>query len=133
MDIDAPAAQVWDALTNPSKIERYMHGTEVSTDWRVGSPIVWRGEWKGTAYEDKGEILKVEPQRLLKYTHWSSMGGTEDRPENYHTVTYELAAVEGRTRLKLTQDNNSTQEEADRMARDNWSPVLAALKETAEG
>jgi uncharacterized protein YndB with AHSA1/START domain len=130
--IDAPRAEVWDALTKPDKVKQYMHGTVVSTDWKEGSPISWKGEWKGKAYEDKGQILEVEPQKRLSYTHWSSMGGTEDKPENYHTVTYELTGEDGKTTLTLTQDNNATQDEANKMAEDNWGPVLNGLKETAE-
>jgi len=131
--IEAPQADVWDALTNPEKVKRYMHGTEMSTDWKEGSPITWTGEWKGKPYQDKGEVLEVEPEKLLKYTHWSPMGGSEDRPENYHTLTYVLAGSDGRTILTLRQDNNPTQEDADKMARENWAPVLKGLKETAEG
>lgn len=130
--IDAPKGEVWDALTNPAKVKQYLHGTEMSTDWREGSPISWRGEWKGKPYEDKGKVLEVKAQKLIKYTHWSPLGGSEDKPENYHTVTYELAGDDGKTVLTLTQDNNSTKEEAEKMAKDNWGPVLQALKETAE-
>ena len=130
--IDAPADKVWEALTDPAKVKEYMHGTEMSTDWQEGSPITWRGEWKGRPYEDKGEIVTVRPRKLLRYTHWSPMGGSEDTPENYHTVTYELAGEDGRTTLTLTQDNNATQEEADSMAANNWAPVLQGLKKTAE-
>jgi len=130
--IDAPKAEVWDALTNPAKVKQYLHGTEMSTDWREGSPIFWRGEWKGKPYEDKGKILEVKAQRLIKYTHWSPLGGSEDKPENYHTVTFELAGDDGKTTLTLTQDNNPTKEEAEKMAKDNWGPVLQGLKETAE-
>jgi uncharacterized protein YndB with AHSA1/START domain len=130
--IDAPRAKVWDALTNPAKVKQYLHGTDISTDWTVGSPIIWRGEWKGHSYVDKGTVLAFEPQRLLTTTHWSPMGGTADAPENYHIVTYELADDGGRTRLTLTQDNNATQAEADSMAKNNWGPVLQGLKATAE-
>jgi uncharacterized protein YndB with AHSA1/START domain len=130
--IDAPRAKVWDALTNPLKVKQYMHGTTMSTDWKVGSPITWTGEWQSQSYEDKGTVLAVEPERLLKTTHWSPMGGSQDEPENYHTVTYELAEQGGKTILILTQDNNATQEEADKMAENNWGPMLQGLKETAE-
>ena len=130
--IHATRAEVWSALTNPEKVKQYMHGTEMSTDWKEGSPISWKGEWKGRSYEDKGTVLAVEPQKLLKYTHWSPMGGSEDKPENYHTVTYELAGEDGKTTLTLIQDNNASQEEADKMASDNWGPVLIGLKETVE-
>jgi uncharacterized protein YndB with AHSA1/START domain len=130
--IDAPRAKVWDALTNPLKVKQYMHGTTMSTDWKVGSPITWKGEWQGQSYEDKGTVLAVELEKLLKTTHWSPMGGSQDKPENYHTVTYELAEQGGTTILTLTQDNNATQEEADKMAENNWGPMLQGLKETAE-
>jgi len=130
--IEAPRAKVWDALTNPEKVKEYMHGTNLSTDWKVGSPISWKGDWKGKSYEDKGKVLEVVPEKLLKNTHWSPMGGSEDKPENYHTITYELKEQGSKTVLTLTQDNNATQQEADKMAEDNWGPVLQGLKKTAE-
>lgn len=130
--IDAPADKVWEALTDPAKVKQYMHGTEMSTDWKKGSPITWRGEWKGRPYEDKGTVLEIQPRKMLRYTHWSPMGGSEDKPENYHTVTYELSGEDGHTVLTLSQDNNPTQEEADKMAANNWAPVLEGLKKTAE-
>ncbi len=130
--IRAPRREVWRALTNPEQVKRYMHGTEMSTDWRQGGPIVWRGEWKGRSYEDKGIVLAVKPMELLSYTHWSPLGGSEDKPENYHTVTYELAGDDNETILTLRQDNNPSQEEADKMAQNNWGPVLEGLKETVE-
>ena len=130
--INATRGEVWKALTDPQKVKQYMHGTEVSTDWKEGSPIAWRGEWKGRSYEDKGTVLEVQPQKRLSYTHWSPMGGSEDKPENYHTVTYELAGEGGKTELTLSQDNNASHEEASKMANDNWGPVLNGLKETVE-
>ena len=130
--IDAPADSVWRALTDPESVKQYLHGTNMETDWKVGSPITWKGEWKGKAYEDKGEVLEFEPMKLLKVTHWSPMGGSEDKPENYHTVTYELAEQDRRTILTLTQDNNASQEEADKMAENNWGPVLEGLKVVVE-
>ena len=130
--IHAPKAKVWDALINPEKVKQYMHGTNMSSDWQVGSAISWKGEWNGQTYEDKGTVLAIEAEKLLTYTHWSPMGGSEDKPENYHTVTVELAADGGKTTLTLTQDNNPTQEEADKMAENNWGPILEGLKEVAE-
>ena len=132
LEIDAPRARVWAALTDPAAVRRYLHGTTLSTDWRVGSPITWSGEWQGRSYVDKGTVLAFEPERLLRTTHWSPLGGSEDRPENYHTVTYELTGEGDRTTLTLTQDNNPTQEEADAMAENGWTPVLQALKEMCE-
>lgn len=130
-DIDAPPDDVWAALTEPKLIEKYMFGTHVETDWRPGSPIVWRGEYDGKPYQDKGEIVAVEPGRRLELTHYSSLSGEADRPENYHTLVYELDARQGRTHLSLTQDNNASAEAAEHSKR-NWERMLSSLKDTVE-
>ena len=130
--INASADAVWQALIDPDKVKVYLHGTNMETDWNVGSPITWKGEWKGSQYADKGVLLAVEPGKLLKNTHWSPMGGSEDKPENYHTVTYELSESAGTTTLTLKQDNNATQDEANKMAEENWGPVLEGIKTVAE-
>ncbi len=38
---------------------------------KVGSPILYRGEWHGKLFEDKGQILEIEPEKRLVSTHWS--------------------------------------------------------------
>ncbi len=103
--IESDPAQVWEALINPEKIREYYLGAEVETDWKVGSPITWRGEWEGKPYSDKGEILDVEPYRHLSYSHWSPMTGSEDVAENYHRVDIDLTEVDGGTEVRLRQSN----------------------------
>jgi uncharacterized protein YndB with AHSA1/START domain len=125
--ITMPRRDVWNALVDPAAIQSYMFGTTVISDWQQGSPIVWKGEWKGSSYEDKGVILRIEPERLLQYSHFSPLSGQEDRPENYHTVTIELAEADGQTSVSLAQDKNAT-EEARAEAEANWQAMLAALK-----
>src|SRR5262245_131328 len=104
--INASTAEVWGALVNPAAIKQYMFGADVTSEWREGSAIVWKGVWQGRKYEDKGTILALEPREKLQYTHFSPLSGLPDHPDNYHTVTVELAADGNRTRLTLTQDNN---------------------------
>ena len=65
-EIEAPPKRVWTALTDPDEIEKYMFGSHVVTDWKPGSPIVWKGEYEGKTYEDKGKILEFEPERRLR-------------------------------------------------------------------
>ena len=130
--INAPASKVWAALTDPSLIKQYLFGTEVTSDWKVGSRITYRGEWEGKPYEDKGEILQFEPEKLLVSTFWSSLAGLPDAPENYKTVHYELSPENGGTRLTITQDNNANQEEADHSTQ-NWNRVLDGMKKLLEG
>ncbi len=130
--IKAPVSAVWRALTDPAIIKQYFFGTNVVTDWKVGSPIYYRGEWQGRSYEDKGRILEFEPPRKLVSTHWSPLAGVPDVPENYHTVTYLLAEHGGGTELTLLQDNNASEEEKQH-SEENWNMMLKGLKALLEG
>ena len=108
-----------------------MFGSQVQTDWKQGSPIVWTGEYEGKSYEDKGEILEIVPNRRLKLTHFSPLGGDEDVPANYHTLLYELHSEGDKTRLSLSQSNNASEQEAEH-SKSNWEKMLAGLKEVVE-
>ena len=99
ISINVPVSKVWDALTNPEVIKQYMFGTNVISDWKEGSPIVWKGEWQGKKYEDKGMILKLEPERLIQYSHFSPLSGKQELAENYHTVTIELSGDRAQTHI----------------------------------
>jgi uncharacterized protein YndB with AHSA1/START domain len=131
-DISASPVRVWSALTDPAQIKRYMFGSQVETDWKPGSAITWNGEYQGTTYQDKGEVIEVEPQRRLVVTHFSPMSGQPDVPENYHTLTYVLEPRGEGTHLSLSQDNNASEEEAAH-SRDNWAAMLSALKTVVDG
>lgn len=129
--INAPSSKVWEALVTPEAINQYMFGTNAVSDWHAGSPIVWKGEWQGKPYEDKGVILQFQPGRTLQYSHFSPLTGLPDMPENYHTVTIELSDEGAQTRVALAQDHNSTEEEREHSAA-NWGMMLAALKAFVE-
>jgi uncharacterized protein YndB with AHSA1/START domain len=125
--IDAPVARVWDALVNPKLIKQYMFGTDVISDWKKGSSIVWKGEWKGKPYQDKGVIVEIEPERMIRYTHFSPLTGQPDTPESYHTVTINLSSKGSQTLVALSQDNNAD-EKAKKHSEENWGTMLASLR-----
>ncbi len=129
--INVPVSKVWDALTNPDQIKKYFFGTNAISDWKVGSPLEFKGEWEGKEYHDKGVILKSEKDKLFQYTYLSSMSGKEDIPENYATVTYELSSKNGSTILKILQDGIET-EESKKHHEDNWSYMLKSIKDLLE-
>ncbi|MFL5576044.1 MAG: SRPBCC domain-containing protein [Gemmatimonadaceae bacterium] len=129
--IAASKDDVWHALVTPAAIKQYMFGADVRSEWKEGSPIVWSGEWQGKSYEDKGVIIRVDHGRRLQYTHFSPLSGLPDVPENYHTVTVELADAPPGTLVTLTQDHNAT-EEAREHSEKNWAMMLAGLKRTLE-
>jgi uncharacterized protein YndB with AHSA1/START domain len=131
VSIRAPATKVWRALVDPEMIKAYLFGTTVESDWKVGSPITYRGVWQGNAYEDKGRIIEMVEGSLLKSTYWSSMSGAQDTPENYSTITYTLKEGDGGTVVELSQDNNPSRESADH-SEANWKMVLKTMKEMLE-
>ena len=130
-DVHATPEQVWAALTNPGVIAKYMFGTRVETDWQPGSPITWAGEYQGKQYQDHGKVLEVDPNRLLRVSHFSPLTGQPDTPENYHEVTYRLTGDGGHTHVTLSQDNNSSPDEAEH-SRANWDMMLQGLKKAVE-
>jgi uncharacterized protein YndB with AHSA1/START domain len=130
-DIAAPAKAVWAALTEPELVKTYMFGALLKTDWKVGHEVTWSGDYQGQKYQDKGEVLAVEPEKRLVITHWSPMSKLADAPGNYHTLTYLLTPSGQGTKLALTQENltGATPEQAEKP----WHGVLAGLKKAAEG
>jgi|SRR5689334_9969090 uncharacterized protein YndB with AHSA1/START domain len=129
--IHAPMQKVWDALTRPELVKQYFFGTNLDTDWKVGSPIFFRGEYQGKSYEDKGHVLDFSPPKGLSFDYWSSFSGLEDKPESYAIIRYELAQVGDATQVTVSQSNVDTQERADHSI-SNWRHVLEALKKLVE-
>jgi uncharacterized protein YndB with AHSA1/START domain len=129
--IAAPPADVWDALVTPAAIKAYMFDATVTSDWVVGSPIVWTGESQGRAYEDRGIILQIVRERVLEFSYFSPLAGAADLPENYHIVTVQLSGDRAQTHVSLHQDNNLTDEARERAER-NWSVMLGGLKHFVE-
>jgi uncharacterized protein YndB with AHSA1/START domain len=129
--IKAPIAKVWDALINPEIIRKYMFGAEVVSEWKKGSPIVWKGMWENKPYEDRGIILKIKPEKMLQYSHFSALEGVSDVSGNYHTIIYELSNEGAYTLIWLSQNNNAN-EKAMEDSKEMWEKILAGLKKLLE-
>jgi uncharacterized protein YndB with AHSA1/START domain len=129
--IEAPIEEVWKALTTPDLIKRWFFGVDTETDWKVGSPLVHRGEYQGKPYEDKGEIVRFDPPKRLVHTHWSEVSGKPDSPEHYQEVTWALAERDGGTELAITE-RNIPSEEGKAVSDESWRMALKNLKELLE-
>lgn len=129
--INAPIANVWDSLVNPKIAKQYFWGAEVSSNWTVGSPITFRGEFNGNQYEEKGEILQVQPENLLQYSHWSDLEDLPDVPDNYRTWTFRLAKEGTKVNLSVTEDNIPTEKQRAR-SDEFWAGVLKTIKQLLE-
>ncbi|MEO7211118.1 MAG: SRPBCC domain-containing protein [Chitinophagaceae bacterium] len=131
ISIDATKSKVWDTLTKPELVKLWQYGSELVTNWEVGSDIRFRTEWEGKVFEQWGNILEVRPTELLKYSLFAPRPGLEDAPGNYFIMSYVLTTENDQTKLEIIQEDNrqgAVQEEP----QGEENPVLKMLKEIAE-
>lgn len=129
--IAASRPSVWEALTKPELVKQYFFGTTVESSWKKGEPIRFKGEWEGKKYEDKGNILEIEKDKLLKYSYFSSWSGKPDVPENYHNVTYKLNDIPGGTEFVVEQEGLETEDAAEHTEK-NWASIMEDLRKLLE-
>ena len=132
VEINATPSQIWDVLTHPEKIKVYLYGTQVSTDWKEGSQISFKGQYQGNIYEDKGKVISVSPQEELKYNYWSGMSGLEDTPENYSNVSYIIKAIDS-SRCEFTWHQQGFSSEKSKChTEEGLKSMLAQIKTLSE-
>jgi uncharacterized protein YndB with AHSA1/START domain len=131
IQIDAPPERVWEALTTPDQISEWFFGVDTESDWHVGSTIVHRGEYQGRPYEDRGEIVELDPPHRFVHTHWSPMSGKPDTPEHAQRVTWTLEPSDGGTALTVDEVNLPS-EQARAVSDQSWPQALDALRQLVE-
>jgi uncharacterized protein YndB with AHSA1/START domain len=128
--INAPAAKVFAALTDPDQLPKWWgddntyHCTRMERDLRVG------GTWKttgigrdGAEFTVEGAYLAIDAPRLLEYS-WLPSFGT---PHDVETVVrFELTERDGATHLRLTHSGFSGSESRDQHDM-GWVQVLGWL------
>jgi uncharacterized protein YndB with AHSA1/START domain len=128
--VHAPLHRVWEAITKPELVKQYFFGTDLLTNWAVGSDIIFNGDFQGQKYQDIGKILEYVEYEKLAYSYLSSFSGKEDKPENYLWICYEVMQIEDGTELTITQSNYD--EERAKHSEANWSMVVDGLKKIVE-
>ena len=128
--VKAPVDKVWDALTNPEIVKQYFFGSDLVTDWKVGNPIIFQGDYESKPYKDKGIVLEYSPNKSLSYSYLSSWAEREDKPENYLIVSYQIKELAGETELTITQTNYD--EDKAKHSEGNWKQVIDGLKKIVE-
>jgi uncharacterized protein YndB with AHSA1/START domain len=130
--IIAPARKVWLALTVPDLVKQWQYGSDLLTTWEVGAPIVFRNEWNGQVFEQKGKVLEFFPESRLKYTLFVPRPDLQDIPEHSIFMTYELTESEGGTSLLVRQEDPRPSALDESTGGDDGPDVLSSLKELVE-
>jgi len=132
VEIAAPANKVWRALTVPELVKQWQYGSDLLTTWKPGTPIVFRNEWNGQVFEQKGTVLEFVPGSRLKYSLFFPHADLEDVPENYFFMTYELMDKGGLTSVRIRQEDPRSPPPDASSDGDGGPDVLATLKELVE-
>ena len=136
--ISTTPENIWDALTNPEKIEEYMFGARCESDWKPGSKSNFFVEQDGKQITvTKGEVIRSEPFRYLEHTLFPANSRIKDTLENYIVISYDLRPIsEDETYLTITQKGFKYVEnglERYIESQKGWKVALPKLKEVAEG
>ena len=138
IEINAPMEKVWEALTSPEWTRKYMFNCAVESDWKPGSPVLWKMEHEGQVIIPvKGHVEEIAPGHRLKYSVIDPNMGIEDIPENYLHVTYLLAGGKDQTTLTVIQDGyehaaRGAERYDEAVKAGGWSSILVVIKELLE-
>jgi uncharacterized protein YndB with AHSA1/START domain len=129
IDIKAPVADVWEALTDPEKTKEYFFNCRVISTWKPGSAITFKGRmfWI-IPIELKGTIDKIEERKLLQYTLVNKDGKSKS------IVTDKLTPAKDHTILTITDDVGQGEGADKRYKRSvkGWDKILKGLKDFCE-
>lgn len=126
VDIHAAPERVWQAITDPTLTREYFYGTDIMSDWKVGSR--WTSESDGNVSLE-GKILEIDPPRRLVQT----FNVRDDDPaasDEESTVSWELTPEADMTRVHLVHGG---QGEATLAYSDGgWEYILEGMKDLLE-
>jgi uncharacterized protein YndB with AHSA1/START domain len=125
--------KIWTSLTDVSLMPKWMSetGMKVTTDWIVGNSIVIEGRWYKMKYKNIGKVLEFDLNRLLSYSHLSSLSRIADIPENHSHLNFHLDRTEEGTLLRLAISNSPTYE-IHKHLDFYWNVTLAELSKFAQ-
>src|SRR3984885_11215502 len=89
VEVEASIGMLWTVLTDSDFIKQYMFGCIAESDWKPGSPLLWKGAADGKLYV-KGSVVSIDPPHSLAYTVFDPNSQEADVPSNDLTMTYTL-------------------------------------------
>jgi uncharacterized protein YndB with AHSA1/START domain len=126
--IETTPEKLWEALTNSEFSKRYWFGTDVQSDWKVGSPFALVTNGTTT---DVGEILAADPPRLLSYTFHHLMT-EEGRKEPPTKVVFNIEPHGNLVKLTLTHEGFAAGSKLLDAVSKGWPAILSGLKTMLE-
>ena len=123
--IGVPVQTVWDEITKTGSVQRPLYNTVLSVDLREGGRMRYSSP-DGKRVFVAGEILEIDPPRLLRHTYIFTM-----KPEEITEVTWLLEEVPEGCRVTLTHAGWSSEKDAKKHLA-GWVEILGLLKSELE-
>ena len=120
--------RLWRAITDPTETRQYYFGTDVQSDWKTGSRLV---------YLDHGEvsleckILEIDPAHKLVHS-FTALYSPEMATEKPSRVTWEIEKMGDACRLTLVHDEFDGETATYYSVEHGWSQILSGLKTLIE-
>ena len=122
--------KLWKALTSPEFTRQYWFGIDVTSDWKVGSPMKYV---KGGETMVQGKILVANPFTVLSYTFHEEKN-EESSQEPPTKVTLEIEPEAGTETVRLIVTHTDFVENSKHLENisGGWPAVLSGLKSYLE-
>ncbi len=121
--------KLWDALTTPEFTRQYWFGIDVTSDWKVGSPIQYL---QGAKAKVEGKVLIADRPKLLCYTFREIEGEASKEPPTRVTLELEPELGTGTVRLTVTHSDFVPNSKHLPSISSGWPAVLSGLKSLLE-
>jgi uncharacterized protein YndB with AHSA1/START domain len=126
--IETTPEKLWEALTTSEFSKRYWFGTDVKSDWKVGSPFALVTNGTTT---DVGEILEADPPRRLSYS-FHHVTTEETRKERPSKVIFNIEQHGNFVKLTLTHEGFAEGSKLLDGISKGWPAILSSLKSMLE-
>jgi uncharacterized protein YndB with AHSA1/START domain len=126
--IETTPAKLWEALTSSEFSRQYWFGTELRSDWNIGSPFALVMNATPT---DDGEILEADPPRRLSYS-FRHVLNDDMRNERPTKVIFVIEPHGKFVKLTLTHEGFAEGSQLLDGISKGWPAILSSLKSLLE-
>jgi uncharacterized protein YndB with AHSA1/START domain len=121
--------ELWFALTTPEFAKKYWFGTNLETDWKVGSP--WKLVYPDGRVTDIGEIVEFDrPRRIV--LKWKHQLRPELAAEGCARCSMDLEPQGGTVKLTISHTSERADSALIKAVSGGWPRVLSNLKSLLE-
>jgi uncharacterized protein YndB with AHSA1/START domain len=127
--IQTTPERLWQAITDPELVKRYYFGSVIESDFRPGSPLIYR-QAEGGRLDIEGEVVEADPPRKLVHTFAVKWDPEVNDPPT--RVTWEITPIGETCRLAVTHDGFSEETATFNQTKGGWPMILSGLKTLLE-